>query len=698
MVKNIVWNRFYLSIFVFLLITYIFFPTGILLMGDWTTPANDLHLDKYFELYTWNGQYYGEENRSIELSVLPFKFFFYNLGKIFPIKYLNFLVFLFAQLVGFYSIYKFLTYLKLDNSTVLIISILYPLNPINYDFIIMGWIYALIAINLMPLAIYFWLKSFRDNSYIFKLILMLLFFSFQSQAFVWLISNILFFTILYFNKILNYKKIILNFFLILVSYFILNFYWILQLFLSDNSYLIISQNLGLAEVSIGQDSKWNIINSSQLLGSTFNAHFQNNLGFLKNFMLIIPVSFLLNIFLNENKKYFIKILFIYISVLLFINLIIENRNLFFQIPFANIFRHISRNLAILILICYLSLSFALEKLLNKKVSFFFISFIILILILPWIYKNSSRGNSESFILKEFITPDYFKTIDKEVDQRFSKNDKILKIPTGLSKKYDYTIKKFNLNYHEINDVFALYSNIPTIINGKIRNYFEKNLLIQDSAKYLNLNGILIHKNYYDFRADEFFFLEKLKKSENFELKIDNINFSLFERKIKIPLLFIRNQSNEYKKLYFHKINPVKINIITTISNDQFLELNFLETFSSNWELNIYLDSKNIDNINYKIEKKFSEFNTHDSIIDFDYSKLKKKYTLKNNGQVNNKFLLDIKKLCTIEKSICEDDKILFMQLKYKLQEYFKFGLSLSLIFFFTVFLIVIFKFDKKNVY
>jgi hypothetical protein len=101
---------------------------------------------------------------------------------------------------------------------------------------------------------------------------------------------------------------------------------------------------------------------------------------------------------------------------------------------------------------------------------------------------------------------------------------------------------------------------------------------------------------------------------------------------------------------------------------------------------------------YKIEKKFSEFNTHDSIIDFDYSKLKKKYTLKNNGQVNNKFLLDIKKLCTIEKSICEDDKILFMQLKYKLQEYFKFGLSLSLIFFFTVFLIVIFKFDKKNVY
>ena len=366
MEKNIVWNRYYLSILLFILIVFLFFPNGIILMGDWTTPASGLQLEKYLHPYTWNNQYNNGINSSHHLAALPFKIIVYFFGKILPINYLNFFVFLLIQFLGFYSINKFLRFLKFDSLTVLIISIIYPLNPLNYNFIIFGWIYAVIAINILPLSIYFWLRSFNNNIYVYKLLLTIIFFSFQSQAILWLLSNITIFSILYSKNIKDLNKTIFNFVLVFLSFFIINSFWILPLFFGENSYLINSQNLGLEDVSIGQDFKWNLFKSSQLLNTTFNSHFSSNLGILKHIMLLIPLSFLINIYLNKNKEFYIKLFIIYVSVLLTLNLLIENRILFFQIPGSNIFRHISRNLVIVILICYLVLCIGFMQYFKKS--------------------------------------------------------------------------------------------------------------------------------------------------------------------------------------------------------------------------------------------------------------------------------------------------------------------------------------------
>jgi len=695
MQKNIVWNRYYLSVLLLVLIVFLFFPKGIILIGDWTTPASELQLEKYLHPYTWNNQYNNGINSSHHLAALPFKLILYFFGKILPIKYLNFFVFLLIQFLGFYSVNKFLRFLKFDSLTVLLISILYPLNPINYNFIIFGWVYAVLAINILPLSIYFWLRSFKNNIYIYKLLLTIIFFSFQSQAILWLLLNITIFSILYSKEIINLNKTIFNFVLVFLSYFVINLFWILPLFLGENSYLLTSQNLGLEEVSIGQDSKWNLLNSFQLLNSTFNSHFSSDLGILKNIMLLIPFSFLINIYLNKNKEFYIKLFIIYVSVLLTLNLLIENRILFFQVPGSNIFRHISRNLVIVILICYLSLGYLFSRNLDNKFKLILITVIIVVMIFPWIYKN--KNETEAYNLREFKIPKYLNTLDKEINSRFTKNERVLKIPLGLSKKYESSENKFNKSYNEINDVFGLWSEVPSLFLRDDLYYLEKNL-INNSLNKTNINGILIDKQFSELTVNDFFLMQSLMKNKDYNIVKDNEFFRLYEKKNKTPLLFIRNESNEYIKLYFQRISPVKINLLASIPKNQIIELNFLENYNSAWRLKIFSkDHDMISNI-FKSTKYYNEFNVFETRLNLNLKNSQKIIELNNNGQKINKFLIDMKNICLKKHYNCKESEIkLLMQLNFKIQDYFIIGSVISILYFFSVFSILFFKLRKKNV-
>lgn len=696
MEKNIVWNRYYLSILLFVLIIFLFFPKGIILMGDWTTPASEFQLEKYLHPYTWNNHYNNGINSSHHLAALPFKLIVYFLGKIVPIDYLNFLLFLLIQFLGFYSVNKFFRFLKFDSLTVLIISILYPLNPINYNFIIFGWVYAVIAINILPLAIYFWLRSFKNNIYIYKLLLTILFFSFQSQAILWLLTNLIIFSILYSEDIINLNKTIFNFVLVFLSYFVINSFWILPLFFGENSYLVNSQNLGLENVSIGQDFKWNLFNSSQLLNSTFNSHFSSNLGILKNIMLLIPFSFLINIYFNKNKEFYLKLFIIYVSVLLTLNLLIENRVLFFQIPGSNIFRHISRNLVIIILICYLSLAYFFSRNLENKFKLILMTFIIFIMIFPWIHK--SKNENEAYNLKEFKIPKYLKTLDEEINSKFTQNERILKIPLGLSKKYESNENKFDKSYNEINDVFGLWSEVPSLSSRDTLDYLEENLIGNYHFDKININGILIDKQFNEFRINDFFLIESLKKTGHYNIVRDNNFFTLYEKKIKTPLLFIRNESNEYIKLYFQRISPVKINLLASIPKNQILELNFLENYNSAWRLNIFVKDYDMKSSIFEPIKNFQEFNVFDTKLNLNLKNSQKITELINDGQKINKFLIDAKNICSYKNLTCKESEMkLLMQLNFKLQNYFIIGSVISILYLFSVFSILFLKLRKKNV-
>ena len=156
--------------------------------GDWSTPNTLIQINTFVSsnIYLWSntGNAFGFYQSF--LTSLPIQLISKMLSLVGFYKISLFLLILSLALL-FVNQYIFLKSLKLKKLSIILGSFLFVLSPLTFNYILMGWIYVLIALSLFPLITMFFIKSVKEQKVSYALIagILLSIALVQSQSIVW---------------------------------------------------------------------------------------------------------------------------------------------------------------------------------------------------------------------------------------------------------------------------------------------------------------------------------------------------------------------------------------------------------------------------------------------------------------------------------------------------------------------------------
>ncbi len=573
-------NYNYNSIVVIVFILYSLFITGlptneILLGGDWSFPSTLNQVEEWLNSmsYTWYGLNLGARNIGQSSLYLIYLEKFITLF-ISPAIFISSLVVLSISFMGI-NIYILLRFFKINSISSFIAGIIYMSSPIVFNYTIMGWIYVLFAMALLPLAIMYFIKAIEKNNMFYTaLVALLITISIQSQTIIWffIIAIILSLYLVNKNNIYIYTKSI---FLLIFFFFLLNAYYILNLFVLP-SQAVMSSNIVNSAVSVGAAGNFHPINFIRLFGAMFNNQYEYIIEqsfILTLFSFFSVVIIFVGYFYTKIKKLYLVFLIISIIpiVLYFLNF---NRELLYYIPFSNVIRDFGRFTVLTTLAYSILIAFSLDGIMkskNKNLKNIIVGIMSLYLIslYPW-YSNQLLNWKKDMGSHQILRTKAFSGDYKNVEKlllRNRDNGKVIYLP--FSSNIDFEDDpKYHGMFQEAQDIFASYSPITghIILNDRNLGYSDNFLrilnkkLTNNFLKLINLTNI----KYIVFR--------KNLKLENKQIVLIYLNNNINNEKLKVVY--------EGKKIVVYEIINPKSHIYATTYKPEIIEnFNIIKEFN-----------------------------------------------------------------------------------------------------------------------
>jgi len=585
---------------------------GIILGGDWSLPASLVQLEAYFNqvLYPWSNTLLGD--RSLGLSALPLLVIYQVLALFFRISLTAKLILVILFFLSSFSFYLLLRYLKVYLPLAFIGGLIYSTTPIFFNYIIMGWVFILLAMSLLPFMVLYFIKAAKEqNAKNIAILGLISFFAVQAQFIVWvsLIWLALSFYLIKSKKdVLIYLK---YFFLSLAIYLLVNSYWLLgMLFFPDPR--VTSSDILTSDVSWGIVAHLHPINTIRLYGSLYNFQFETIINTLSPLIFqalsfLLPILAVLSLFIKKNIKLVIALWSVGI-IPFFLYILNFHREILLSIPFANVFRDFSRFTIIstfaYCVLAVISLNYLYLK--NHKKLLIFIIAIWAVSVYPWWTNKITtwqdgvgqdiRLRTKIFPQEYLETENYLASLLEEV--------KVLYLPINGMADY-YADPRFHSSYKETRDIFAQYSPLPGGLEISDRNLgfatdfvtrLKQNLATDllktiepTNIKYIVVRTDMLIPNHQEILNQ----LDQAVENDLLSIHSTSANLVVYARNTTPPHLYATSETATVPKLTFTRINPAKYRILVEEATEPY-QLVFLEKFHPYWK--IYLDSS-ITNIN-----------------------------------------------------------------------------------------------------
>lgn len=603
---------FYLIIAVFFLKGILFSP-GIISGGDWGFPLTQSQIQRYLTsgFYTWTDrEIFGSEN--FFLNSLPMQILIGGFGKLgITGDIYSKLLLIFAFIFPAYTMFLLCRFFKCEIRISFFGGLLYMTLPIFFNYAVMGWLFVLLSMGILPLAVISFIKSVKENKLKYSIIAGLLYSlaMIQSQSLVW--YPLVFLCLMPYlisgkKSLFIYLKSLSAFFLVFLA---LNTYWYLPLFINGKNSGVLNTNLALSTTSLGTWVRLNILNILRVWGSLFNEPYessaQNNLIYLSLALPFVAYSTLL--FLKKNRLVTSLALLSLFPVILFL----LGPNFISHLPFSDLIRDTSRFLVLssfaYVILATLALNFLLEnkQRISKLAAIVFIILLLLSTYSFWSGELSGRSRLDHDIrLRTYNFPIENTEIESILNMD-SKDVKVLYLPVAseLSITDD---RKFYGAFKGIRDITSSYSSKPGQLglSDRITGTFSHlinsledtsnpewtrvlhNLLKTTNIKYIVVRRNMTHPSY----APGSEIIQILKQQKYLELIGEWKNLSFFEYKNYLPHFYILSGNNKIP-IKSNKINATKYKILIENVKDT-VSLIFSEKYHNNWKIYQDLDQSN----------------------------------------------------------------------------------------------------------
>lgn len=444
----------------------IIFSPGAILSGDWALPHTLTQMLKFASdgFYRWT-------DRSLlgieQLFVSPAPIFII-IGALAKIGITGdsysrlLLVFSFA--FPAFTMYLFCKFLGCSSKISILGGFLYFTLPFFFNYAVMGWLFILVSMGILPLALICFIKSVRENNPIYSILTGLLYFLaiIQIQSLFWyplLFIAISLFVIKDKKSLWIYLKSLLIVFLVFGG--MAASLYVPILFSGGSG--ILSTKLGLSSPSLGTWARLSNIYIIRGWGSLFNSSYEASIyGLLGALSFLLPLlAYSSLIFLKGKKVIYPFIIVSFITILLFK----LGPSVIIRIPFSDIIRDIARFLAVTSF-CYVVLAvLALDHMFKQKklwIKIFATVSCILLLVNSYpffigeLYSNV-RYNYD-IKLRTFEFPKGY-TMAEDFFTRGKDDFKVLYLPIGGAIRI-MNDSRFDGTYEGMRDVFSSISTKP----------------------------------------------------------------------------------------------------------------------------------------------------------------------------------------------------------------------------------------------
>lgn len=536
-----------------------YLPVGIYLGGDWTLPATGYQSQQFFNPYVWNSAYNFGMPSLLSALGLPYGFLIHLITALgLPNEYLGKAVLTLVIVLGYFSLYSLLRYFKLRKSASIIGALIYISTPTFFNYSLMGWQFALLAMALFPLAAQLFCQAVRqdDTRYAIGVSLIWAIATLQSQSMVW--YPILFFALGVFliRSRRTAQVFIKKLGVIFIIFVGLSCYWWIAVILFQDAE-VTSNAIVISAPSVGADGLFNASNALRLWGGLYN--FQYETTFLKGWVLgswILPVLATVAILASRGRNRKIALAMALIAFVLPAAILIlkDHREILMAIPGAALIRQLSRftvltSFAYAVLVGIFLDSLLSSKRLPLKLLIYPTVAMLIILAWPW-WSGAQKNNSDlisdapdfRFRVKEFPN-DYY-----EVEKYLNKIkwiSRALYLPYGMSSSYKDD-PKYSGAFKEAVDIFGLYSPIPGIFMPSDRaspisdfiTFLDQTDNLVAATQFTSTNFYVLRKNLDHGVLEPIFFDEaRYFPKTLFDRIWRSQNITIYARKTPTPLIY-----------------------------------------------------------------------------------------------------------------------------------------------------------------
>lgn len=593
---------------------------GFIIGEDIAFPITNLQ-SKFFwdsNVYTWiSNLVLSYRNNStgyaLPLQAIWLIFRALNLG---PMLFLKaFMVFVFW--LPSVTMYLFLRYMNIRKATAFVAGLFYITTPLFFDYMIMGWFFVLLAMGLLPLAVYYFVRSVKESNLNLSLLAGIFYaLAFiQSQSIVWFGLVFLFLAIYLIRDTLTLKRFLASLAITMLVYVLLNFYIIFPLIIIPDPSVSGSDYLNAA-ASIGMTHYLFPINIIRLWGSLYNFQYETivrkqNLELLS---FIVPILLTITLFIKQRRQLIISLWCISIIPLLmyFLN---QHREWLSYVPFSNVIRDFSR-FSVLANFAYPILLALVVDYLWKKTHVYKLILIVLFAgwltyLYPWwsfeLTAWEHRNGMDSRLTEKEYPEEFFRLETKLASLKL--DQKMLYLPPSYNGSITDDDKKYPSG---LRDIFAINSPVPGLLTKSDRKLgptsfidFFTTSLYSDlrMLNFMPVKQIIDRKNFeYEQREKlESTLLEEekqgiLKSSEDGSVR-------LYKLKQFVPHFITTNNSvvaNEYLNVFAGDLNKANFNPRTSFFLRAQNQKKSLESLPSSLDRSPYVEFKKINPIKYRL--------------------------------------------------------------------------------------------------
>ena len=551
----------------------IIFKPGTILGSDWSLPLTSLQMQVFGRqaLYTWMQSFNLLGARLGHLNTYPFNLIFLLLAKLNIGGGVVTKVLLLSLLVLIpLSAYWFCRQLKIGRASSLVAGFWYLTTPLVFNYAIMGWIFVLIFLALVPIFLRFFWRSVERGKFSDAVVAGLAFSLalFQSQAIFWFpLMMVVSFPFLVRSKE-QFWFFIRSSLAVVVLVSLVHANWILPLILAPDSEIF----RAVSTYDIGRfESRLNMANLVRLWGGLFNYQFET--VYPEPLLLLsfsLPLLSLWGVWVNRRKRHlWVLVLIAALPLVVFLG-----RGVIYNLPFGTVLRDVGRMMVLAALpyavLGGLGLS-RFQRVVSQHSSFLFGLFIacLWVVLSSWPFWTgewfgSPREYADSRLRVLSFPEDY-----REAEEFLSEDatdTRVLYLPAGqLLGLHDY--RDFLGPHREAVDLFALLSPQPGAFafsdktQGLAVDYgraINKAFTAGDLATAETLLGVspirrlVVRRNVYSSTGEGGYLNEQVRKLSETVNVWEEEKVSVYERANFLPHLYIPEKlvavSDDYDEL------------------------------------------------------------------------------------------------------------------------------------------------------
>lgn len=466
---------FFVLISVFLFRNVIDSP-GVILGGDWCFPVTQIQVKRLIGCMTssWNDTVL-LGSRNLTLTSLPFGLFvaLSSFLGIPPFQCQRIILVLLFTFAG-YTTYDLLLFLRVHRLVALFGGVFYITSPVIFNYTLMGWIFVLFAMGLLPIACKYFIRAVQENRVSFALLTGILYAlaMIQSQSLFWFIIVFIILGLYLIHdraSLLGYAKMLG---IVCACFLLVSSYWLLGLVFVPEQ-VVYGSRLVQSAGSLGTMGHFYPLNILRLFGSLFNFQYESILksADLSALSLLLPLMAASPLLATSHKRLIVALWLIgLVPALMFA--LDTYRELLLCIPFSNVIRDFPR-FSIMSAFAYSILVGFFVNLLYqpsgenrtcKRIALLSCLTVWFLLLYPWWsgeFTSWQHGKGPDFRLRtKVFHGDYYK-MERLLDRQKMDYRAVFMPVGGTVSMHDDP--KFLGLHKEVQDIFAAYSPVPGVL-------------------------------------------------------------------------------------------------------------------------------------------------------------------------------------------------------------------------------------------